>query len=169
MEQVVAVALGSNVGNREHNIAAALQFLSGFVEVIAVSSLYETEPMYETRQPAFLNAAMVAKARQNPVELLRILKMVENMVGRKVRERNGPREIDLDLVSYGNLRSDLGVVAVPHPRAHERRFVLEPLNEIAPELVLPGHGSVASLLARPIVQSQKVRRTSDAPIPIPGH
>lgn len=166
MDQVAAVAFGSNIGNRQGNIVSALNVLSGFVRLMAVSGLYETAPMYEESQPMFLNGAALVSPTQNPVELLRILKMVENMVGRQAREKNGPREIDLDLVAFGQTRSKMGDLELPHPKAHERRFVLEPLNEIAPDLLLPGYGTVHQLLAQPVVQIQKVKRVSDAPVSV---
>lgn len=161
------IAFGSNVGDRERNINSALKELARHLKAVSCSGLYETAPMYVEDQPAFLNGALVVETDLSAERLLRVLKDTEAAIGRQARERNGPREIDLDLIDIDPHRAGeepTGTLTVPHPRAHERRFVLEPLNEIAPDWLLKGYGRVRDLLVQPDVQSQEVRRTADAPI-----
>ena len=166
----VVIGLGSNLGDRNDNIGRAIELLAGSLVIENVSGLYETAPMYIADQPTFLNAVLSALCDIGPLELVRTLKQIEQRVGRMERIKNGPREIDLDLLLYGSLvlasKTETPVV-VPHPRIGERRFVLEPLLEIDPFAVIPQSGAVATLLQESDVQSQMVRRVSDAPIPIP--
>ena len=167
----VAIAFGSNLGDRERHVREALKLLERGVAVELVSSLYETAPMYVEDQPSFLNGVAVGETDLGPIALVALLKQIERVVGRTPAERNGPREIDLDLVLYGSLvlRSEGSVsVVVPHPRLAERRFVLEPLHEVAPEEFVPLVGPVDALLEREDVASQSVRRL-DAAVPVPGH
>ena len=141
----VFVGLGSNLGDREETIRAALSRLDG---VVAVSHLRETDPVGFEDQPRFLNGVAALETELPPRELLDRLLEVERSLGR-TREgpRFGPRTIDLDLLVYGDLELDEPGLTVPHPRLHERRFVLEPLAELAPDLVVPGRGPVRDLLA----------------------
>lgn len=138
------VGVGANLGDREATIRAAIAALPG---VVAVSELRETDPVGVTDQPPFLNGAVAVETDLAPRELLDVLLEVEHALGRERRERWGPRTIDLDLLVYGDEAVDEPGLAVPHPRLHERRFALEPLAEIAPELVIPGRGRVKDLLA----------------------
>jgi 2-amino-4-hydroxy-6-hydroxymethyldihydropteridine diphosphokinase len=139
------VGLGANLGDREATIRAALEALPGLV---AVSSLRETEPVGKTDQPRFLNAAAALETGLSARELLDVLLAVERGLGRERRERWGPRTIDLDLLLYGEERVEEPGLTVPHPHLHERRFALEPLAELDPELVVPGRGRVKELLAK---------------------
>ena len=167
----VVVAFGSNLGDRTRHIADALERLEQLMQIERVSGLYETEPMYVQDQPSFLNGVVTGSTNLGPLALVRGLKAVEREVGRLERIKNGPREIDLDLILFGALvlRSDARApVQVPHPRMAERRFVLEPLAEVDPDAVVPEIGTVARLLPKDDVQSQSVRRVADAPIPIPS-
>ena len=133
--------------------------------MITISGLYESDPMYNVDQTPFINGVFLAETCLPPSELLSRLKLIESKLGRIQRVQNGPREIDLDIIWYEGFVSLPGMTPqVPHPRAHERRFVLEPLNEIAPDLLLQGYGVVRDLLTDSGVQSQKVRRIEDAPI-----
>ena len=141
---VAYVGLGSNLGDREATIRAALAALPG---VFAVSELRETDPVGVTEQPAFLNGAAALETELSPRELLASLLAVERELGRERRERWGPRTIDLDLLLYGTETVDEPGMTVPHPRLHERRFALEPLADLDPELVVPGRGRVRDLLA----------------------
>ena len=171
---LAAIAFGSNLGRREVHLADALAALRREVELVAVSSAYETAPMYVEDQPPFLNGALLAQTEMGPRELLQVLKRVEQEVGRQPAKRFGPREIDLDLLSYGRLHyqfADRGepLLSIPHPRIPERRFVLEPLAEIAPDLQLPGLGSVSELLAATHSQADSVRRVEHAVLPILNH
>ena len=118
------------------------------IEVLAVSQLHETDPVGNTDQPEFLNGAVSAETTLEPREFLDALLRVERELGR-VRDGTpwGPRTIDLDLLVYGDEIVDEPGLRVPHPRLHERRFALEPLVELEPELVIPGQGPVSELLA----------------------
>jgi 2-amino-4-hydroxy-6-hydroxymethyldihydropteridine diphosphokinase len=143
------VGLGANLGDRRATIERALELLGAAegVEVLAVSSLRETDPVGFTEQPRFLNGAAAVETALAASELLSVLLDVERRLGR-TREgpRFGPRAIDLDLLLYGDAQVDEPGLTVPHPRLHERRFALEPLAELAPGLVVPGRGAVEELL-----------------------
>jgi len=145
------VALGANLGDRERTIRAALAELDGTpgVEVAAVSRLVETEPVGYLDQPRFLNGAAALETSLPPQELLDLLLAVERRFGRS-REGvppQGPRTLDLDLLLYGTARIEEPGLRIPHPRLHERRFVLEPLAELDPSLEVPGKGKIQTLLA----------------------
>lgn len=143
------VGIGSNLGDREAHLRAALDRLAAEegVEVVAVSQLRETEPVGPVEQGPFLNGAVQVTTDLLPRELLARLLDVEQRLGRVRGERFGPRTIDLDLLVYGDEIVDEPGLALPHPRLHERRFALEPLAELAPGLVVPGRGPVSALLA----------------------
>ena len=143
------VGLGSNVGDRRGTIEQAVERLEtkDGIEVVAVSTLRETEPVGVLDQPRFLNGAVAVETLLSPRELLDALLEIEGALGRVRRERWGPRTIDLDLLVYGGEVVDEPGLRVPHPRLHERRFALEPLAELDPRLVVPGVGSVTELLA----------------------
>jgi 2-amino-4-hydroxy-6-hydroxymethyldihydropteridine diphosphokinase len=146
----VAIGLGANLGRKKLTLARAARGLRGFIDALTLSSLWRTEPVGGSgRQPDFLNAAAVGTTRLSPEELLDALQELERRAGRKrVRERNAPRTLDLDLLLYGARRIRTPRLAVPHPRLAERRFALAPLAELAPRRVVPGTGrTVASLLA----------------------
>ena len=150
--QRVYVGLGSNLGDREQTLRAAVAALAAHpaVEVVAVSSLIDTEPVGYTDQPRFLNGVAALDTGLSARELLELLLEVEHSFGRR-RDgvpRRGPRTLDLDLLLYGGDEIDEPGLRVPHPRLHERRFVLEPLAEVAPGLEVPGRGRVEALLAR---------------------
>jgi 2-amino-4-hydroxy-6-hydroxymethyldihydropteridine diphosphokinase len=142
------VGLGANLGDREGTIRHALELLAERMPVVAVSSIRETEPWGYADQPAFLNAAAAVETELTAQALLGKLLEIELVLGRK-REgpRFGPRTIDLDLLLYGDETVEAPGLTVPHPRLHERRFVLEPLAELDPALVVPGKGEVSALLA----------------------
>ena len=144
------IGLGANLGDRETTIERAVRLLDdvGGVEVVAVSTLRETEPWGPVEQPPYLNGAAAVETALAPRALLEVLLDVERRLGRvRDGERYGPRTIDLDLLLFGDLELDETGLTLPHPHLHERRFVLEPLAEIAPALVVPGHGPVVQLLA----------------------
>lgn len=138
------VGVGANLGDREATIRAALAELPG---VVAVSALRETDPVGVAQQPPFLNGAAALETELAPRELLGVLLAVEQKLGRERRERWGPRTIDLDLLLFGRETIDEPGLTVPHPRLHERRFALEPLLDLDPELSIPGRGRVVDLLA----------------------
>ena len=144
------VGIGANLGDRERTLRLALRLLGDRdgVTVAAVSSLRETAPVGYLDQPSFLNGAARLETELSPRELLRALLDVERELGRdRSGPRFGPRTVDLDLLLYGEVELDEPGLVVPHPRLHERRFVLEPLVELAPGLVVPGRGPVERLLA----------------------
>jgi 2-amino-4-hydroxy-6-hydroxymethyldihydropteridine diphosphokinase len=123
--------------------------------------------MYVVDQPAFYNAAISACTDLNPMQLLKLLKDTEALVGRQVRKRYGPREVDLDLISYGSLQYTyaLGgqvVLELPHPRSGERRFVLQPLADLDPKTVLLGLGQIRALLDATTDQAEGITRRDDA-------
>jgi 2-amino-4-hydroxy-6-hydroxymethyldihydropteridine diphosphokinase len=144
------VGLGANLGDRAGTIQRALELLGGRdgIEITAVSSLRETDPVGYLDQPRFLNGAARLETRLSARALLDALLETERELGRtRTGPRYGPRIIDLDLLLYGDLELDEPGLTVPHPRLHERRFALEPLLELDPELVVPGRGTVSRLLA----------------------
>jgi 2-amino-4-hydroxy-6-hydroxymethyldihydropteridine diphosphokinase len=143
------VGLGANLGDRERTIGAAVDALAAEegIEVVSVSTLRETAPLGVGEQPRFLNGAVELETTLTARELLDRLLAVEQRFGRvRVPGEHGPRTLDLDLLLYGDEAIDQPELHVPHPRLHERRFVLEPLAELAPGLVVPGRGDVESLL-----------------------
>lgn len=142
------VGLGSNLGDREGMLRRALELLGRRLEVTGVSSLRETEPVGLLDQPRFVNAVARVATKLSPRGLLDVLLAVEQELGRVRMERWGPRTLDLDLLLYGDQCVDEPGLKVPHPRLHERRFVLEPLVELDPGLVVPGRGRVSELLSK---------------------
>jgi len=143
------VALGANLGDRERTLRAAVDALAATegVEVVGVSTLRETDPVGVGEQPRFLNGAVALDTTLPARELLALLLALEQRFGRvRVAGEHAPRTLDLDLLLYGDEEIDESALTVPHPRLHERRFVLEPLAELAPGLVVPGRGDVESLL-----------------------
>jgi len=145
------VGLGANLGQRQETLLRAVELLAAEdgVEVVVLSSVRETDPVGVEDQPRFLNAAALLETTLEPRELLDVLLRIERELGR-VRDgtRWGPRVIDLDLLAYGSEVVDEPGLRVPHPRLHERRFALEPLVELDPDLELPGRGKVSDLLDR---------------------
>lgn len=144
------VGLGANLGDREATLRAALEQLAAEpgVDVVAVSAFRDTAPVGLVDQPRFLNAVAAVETELPARELLERLLGVERRLGR-TREgpRFGPRTIDLDLLLYGDAEIAEPGIEVPHPRMHERQFVLEPLAELDPDLIVPGQGPLADLLA----------------------
>jgi 2-amino-4-hydroxy-6-hydroxymethyldihydropteridine diphosphokinase len=146
---VAYVGLGANIGPREVTLLRAVDLLAEAddVEVLAVSQLRETDPVGMVNQPRFLNGAARIDTSLPPRMLLELLLRIEQCLGRVREERWGPRTVDLDLLVYGDVTVDEPGLRVPHPRLHERRFALEPLAELDPELVVPGLGAVSGALA----------------------
>lgn len=147
----VYVGVGANLGTPRETIAAALALLDQVsdVELVAVSTLRETDPVGYEDQPRFVNGVVQLGTELSPRELLARLLAIETRLGRVRGQgpRFGPRTIDLDLLLYGDEQIDEPGLQIPHPRLHERRFALEPLAELDPALEIPGHGPVQALLA----------------------
>lgn len=142
MVEVAAIGLGSNLaselpGGREGNLREAIRQVGLLGRVKAISSFYDTTPVGVVEQPRFLNGAMLLETSRGPLELMRELLKIERAMGRERTVPNGPRVIDLDLLLYGMAEIDIDELTVPHPAMQERRFVLEPLSEIAPAMVHP--------------------------------
>jgi 2-amino-4-hydroxy-6-hydroxymethyldihydropteridine diphosphokinase len=133
----VYLSLGSNLGNRAGNIYGALRRLAANIRVDEISTLYETEPVGLADQPWFLNLVCRAQTNLSPEALLTLAKTTEQDMGREKTVRFGPRVIDIDILMYDNLVLSTPRLEIPHPRLHERGFVLIPLGEVAPHLIHP--------------------------------
>jgi len=147
-EHIVYLALGSNLGNRAANLKEAIAALSPQMEVKAKSKVYETPPWGYTEQEKFLNQVLMVKTYLEPELLLKHLKRLEVALGRKASFQNGPRLIDIDILFYDDLIFESPELMIPHPRVHERGFVLLPMLDIAPDFVHPvKQKSVRDLIA----------------------
>lgn len=144
----VVIALGSNLGDRAENISKAVSELTKIIEVTHLSTIYETDPVGGPEQPDYLNAVLIGKSELDPADLLTKTLEIESALGRTREVRWGARTLDIDLIIAGDVVSNSEFLILPHPRAHERAFVLEPWLEIEPDAVLPGRGSVAALLSQ---------------------
>ncbi len=133
MKKTVYLSLGSNVGDRKANLDAAIAGLGRLGTVAAVSSYYETEPVENRQQPWFLNCAVKLETELMPRQMLARVLELERSMGRKRVQGKGPRSIDIDILLFGSSVVEAQGLTIPHPALHERRFVLEPLAEIAPE------------------------------------
>ena len=142
------VALGANLEDPEKAIEVAVALLKDSTDLIARSSLYVTKPVGGPPQPDYVNAVCIVESDLPASDLLSLLHGIEKSMGRVRTEKWGPRVIDLDLIQYGSILSEDENVRLPHPRAHERRFVLEPWLEIEPDAVLITHGRVGEILAQ---------------------
>jgi 2-amino-4-hydroxy-6-hydroxymethyldihydropteridine diphosphokinase len=141
------LSLGANLGDRLAALQRGLDELAPYVTFVAVSPVYETAPVGGVEQPDFLNAVALATTSRVPRELVAVGQRAERLAGRVPGERWGPRALDVDLVSYDDVVSDDPIATLPHPRAHERAFVLRPWLDVDPAATLPGLGPVADLLA----------------------
>ena len=136
----VAIALGSNLGDRRRLLEQATAALVGVVDDLRVSTFHETDPVGVGRQPRFLNAAAVGTTSLEPADLLTVMLEIERRLGRERPHTGAPRTVDLDLILYGDVVLDEADVTVPHPRFRDRRFVLVPLAEIAADWIDPVSG-----------------------------
>jgi 2-amino-4-hydroxy-6-hydroxymethyldihydropteridine diphosphokinase len=140
------VALGANLEEPRKAIELAIELLKQASDVTAVSSMYETEPVGGPEQENYINAVLILETELPAADLLSLLHGIEKSMGRVRDVRWGPRVIDLDLIQYGTLLSESEELTLPHPRAHERRFVLEPWHEIDADAILLTHGRIDQLL-----------------------
>jgi len=147
MEHTVYLALGSNLGNRLANLKNAISNFTPQMDVKKKSPVYETPPWGYADQPKFLNQVVMAETYLEPQDLLDHLKRLEVVLGREPTFQNGPRLIDVDILFYDDVEIDSPPLQIPHPRLHQRGFVLVPLHDLAPELIHPVLGkSIADLL-----------------------
>ncbi|HUW88583.1 MAG TPA: 2-amino-4-hydroxy-6-hydroxymethyldihydropteridine diphosphokinase [Candidatus Paceibacterota bacterium] len=142
------VALGANLAEPAEAVELALVLLKESTDLVSRSRLYVTRPVGGPSQPDFVNAVCILESNLPALDLLGVLQGIEKSMGRVRTEKWGPRVIDLDLIQYGPILSQDETLTLPHPLAHERRFVLEPWLEIDPEAVLITHGRVSEILAQ---------------------
>jgi len=155
---MVYLSLGSNVGDPAANLNAAIANLRGLGDVAAVSSFYETEPIELTAQPWFLNCAVKLDTEKMPKQLMSAILDLEQEMGRRRQQKKGPRIIDIDILLFGNSIIETKGLTIPHPAMHQRRFVLEPLAEIAAEVRHPVFKRTVRELRDALPPGQAVRR-----------
>lgn len=160
MNDRVFIALGSNLGNRSTWLRLAQEklFSAPTTQLMAASSVYETEPVGKIDQPAFLNQVLEVRTTLAPENLLSRLLQVERELGRMRNERWGPRNIDLDLLVFGNRQDKTALLVLPHPELHRRRFVLQPWAEIAPEFVVPRFSVTVEALLENCGDNKRVQK-----------
>ena len=158
MPNLAYLSLGSNVGNRENNLREAIHRMETLGRVLSVSSFYETEPVEFTEQAWFLNCAVALETAQSASELMRHLLAIEREMGRLRLQKKGPRIIDIDILLFGDEIVNTSDLAIPHPAMAQRRFVLEPLAEIADQLRHPVLNQTIGELLRALPAGQTVRK-----------
>jgi 2-amino-4-hydroxy-6-hydroxymethyldihydropteridine diphosphokinase len=160
LHNTVYLSLGSNLGDRAANLNAAINRLRSLGEVLQVSSLYETEPVEFTAQPWFLNCAVELDTENTAQQLIEAILEIERQMGRTRTQKKGPRSIDIDILLFGNSTVDTKGLSIPHPGLQERRFVLEPLAEIAPGVRHPALKKTIQELSDALPPGQVVRKFS---------
>lgn len=140
------IALGANIGNPKEQMDLAVAMLREATDFKLVSKYYSTKPVSDIKQPDYLNAVCIVESDLPALDLLALLHGIEKTLGRKRSEKWGPRTIDLDLIQYGSLLSSADELRLPHPRAHERRFVIEPWHSIEEDAILLTHGKISEIL-----------------------
>ena len=163
MPNLVYLSLGSNVGDREAQLQDALAKLAAVGSVVATSSFYETEPVEFTQQPWFLNCAIALETNKTPEQLMAAILRIEEEMGRRRVQKKGPRSIDIDILLFGDTIINYPELTIPHPAMHQRRFVLEPLAEIAPELLHPVLKKTIGELLDSLPPGQVVKRLKPKP------
>ena len=158
MAKTAYLSLGSNIGDREYFLREAISRLGTLGRVVSVSSLYETEPVEVTDQAWFLNCAVELETDRTPEELMGELLEIERQMGRERNKKKAPRTIDIDIVLFGDAVVDSPQLTLPHPAMHRRRFVLEPLAEIAPEARHPMLNKTVRDLLEGLPADQTVRK-----------
>jgi len=154
----VYLSLGSNVGDRESHLRDAIARLNAVGHIVCASSFYETEPVEFTDQAWFLNCAVALETTQAPEQLMAAVLNIEQEMGRHRAQDKGPRTIDIDILLFGDAIIDSPVVTIPHPAMHQRRFVLEPLAEIAAEARHPALKKTVRELLGELPKGQAVRK-----------
>ena len=162
MLHLVYLSLGSNVGDRAAQLREAQVRLATVGRVVGVSSLYETEPVEFTEQPWFLNCAVALETATTPQQLMIAILNIEKEMGRRRVQKKGPRTIDIDILLFGDCITDSPELRIPHPAMQRRRFVLEPLAEIAPEVVHPMFNKTIRELRDALPEGQSVRRVASS-------
>ena len=152
------LSLGSNLDDREAQLRQALSQLAAVAQVITVSSFYETEPVEFTQQPWFINCAVAVTTSLTPQQVMASLLDIEQEMGRQRTQKKGPRSIDIDLLLFNDLVIGSNELTIPHPAMQQRRFVLEPLAEIAPDAVHPVLKRTIRELLDALPPGQKVRK-----------
>jgi len=158
MPHIVYLSLGSNVGDREAQLREAENRLAQLGRLIAVSSFYETEPVEFTQQPWFLNCAVAIETSSTPEDLMASILRIEEEMGRRRLQNKGPRSIDIDILLFADAIVQSSELTIPHPAMHQRRFVLEPLAEIAPQALHPMSKKTIRELLDELPDGQTVRR-----------
>ena len=158
MHKRVYLSLGSNLGDRAAHLNAAIKRMDTLGKIMAVSSFYETEPVELTAQPWFLNCAVELDTEKMPKQLLTSIFDIEEEMGRRRVQKKGPRTVDIDILLFGNSIIKAKGLTIPHPAMHDRRFVLEPLAEIAPEIRHPIFKRTIRELRDALPPGQEVKR-----------
>ena len=156
--ELAYLSLGSNIGDREAALREAIQRLAAIGRVALVSSIYETEPVEVPDQPWFLNCAVALETEKTPEQLLSEILSIEEEMGRRRVQEKGPRNIDADILLYGDAVVESPSLTIPHPAMQQRRFVLEPLAEIAPEARNPLSGKSVREMLEALPPGQAVRK-----------
>ena len=142
------IALGANIGNPKEQMDLAVAMLREATDFKSVSKYFSTKPVSDIEQPDYLNAVCIVESDLPALDLLALLHGIEKTLGRERNEKWGPRTIDLDLIQYGSLLSSADELQLPHPRAHERLFVIEPWHSIEPDAILLTHGKISEILVQ---------------------
>ena len=158
---IAYIGIGSNLGDRIENCRNAIRSIKGFARFKSISSIYETQPVGIEDQPEFINSVIKIETDLTPTDLLAVLLGIEKNQGRERSVIGGPRIIDLDIIFYDNKVFEIENLVIPHPRAHLRRFVLEPLNEIDPDLLHPKFNITISKLLSGLEDKKIVKKIGE--------
>jgi len=158
VQNIVYLSLGSNVGDRLANLSTAIERLKSVGEIVGVSSFYETEPVEFTAQPWFINGGVKLNTEKTPDQLLVEILQIEQQMGRQRTQAKGPRAIDIDILLFGDSVINTKDLTIPHPAMQKRRFVLEPLAEIAPDVQHPVLQQTIQELRDALPAGQAVRK-----------
>ncbi len=152
----VFLTIGSNIGDRQKNIKTSIKELEKLGKIKTISSIYQTEPIGYKKQEKFLNLALKLETGLSPIELLKEIQKIENKMGRVKKIKNGPRNIDIDIIFYNDEIINTEKLIVPHPRMHQRKFVLAPLEEIANNAIHPTKNKTIKQLLNNLNDNHKV-------------